>query len=87
MARKIVAALRFSAIQCKMARAALGWGVRDLAQAANVSPDTVARFERGELLRERTVNSLVNAFDAAGLKFVPNGVVIRTTPRSEADRE
>ena len=65
-----------------MARAALGWGVRDLAQVAKVSPDTVARFERGESLRESTVNSLVNAFDAAGLEFVPNGVVIRSSLRS-----
>ena len=63
-----------------MARAALGWGVRDLAHAAKLSPDTVARFERGESLRERTVNFLINAFDAAGLEFVPNGVVFRTRP-------
>ena len=70
-----------------MARAALGWGVRDLAQAANVSPDTVARFERGEPLRERTVNSLIKAFDAAGLEFVSNGVVIRTPIRTNPHRE
>jgi ribosome-binding protein aMBF1 (putative translation factor) len=66
-----------------MARAALGWGVRDLAHTAKVSPDTVARFERGEVLRESTVNSLVNAFDAAGIEFVPNGVVIRSRARSQ----
>ena len=35
------------AIQSKMARAALDLGVRDLAQIAKVSPDTIARLERG----------------------------------------
>jgi len=30
-----------------MARAALGWGVRELAAAAKVSVDALARFERG----------------------------------------
>ena len=32
------------AVQCKMARAALGWGVRDLATAAQVSTQTVTRL-------------------------------------------
>jgi transcriptional regulator with XRE-family HTH domain len=68
-----------------MARAAVGWGVRDLALAAKVSPDTVARFERGEALRESTRNSLVQAFNAAGLEFVPNGVVIRTRTRPQTE--
>ena len=33
--------------QCRMARAALDLGVRDLARIADVSPNTVARMERG----------------------------------------
>jgi transcriptional regulator with XRE-family HTH domain len=33
--------------QCKMARAALSWGVRDLAARAGISANTVARFENG----------------------------------------
>jgi len=37
-------------VQCRMARAALAWGVRDLAGAARLSVDTVARFERGKAL-------------------------------------
>jgi len=58
------------AVQCKMARAALGWGVRELAEAAKVSPDTVARLERGEELRERTVDALRVALEAAGVEFI-----------------
>jgi len=52
-----------------MARAALGLGVRDLAAAAKVSIDTVARFERGDELKERTIDALQQALEAAGVEF------------------
>ena len=57
-------------VQCRMARAALGMGVRELAAAAKVSADTVARFERGEELKERTVDALQRAFEDAGIEFI-----------------
>jgi transcriptional regulator with XRE-family HTH domain len=53
-----------------MARAALGMGVRELAAAAKVSADTVARFERGEDLKQRTVDALQRALEAAGIKLI-----------------
>jgi transcriptional regulator with XRE-family HTH domain len=59
------------AVQCKMARVAVGWGVRDLAREAKVSTDTVARFERGDELKERTVDALRGALEAAGVEFIP----------------
>ncbi len=59
----------FTLVQCRMARAALGWGVRELAAAAKVSTDTVARFERGDELKERTINALQRALEAAGIEF------------------
>ena len=34
--------------QFKMARAALGWGVRDLSKKAKVSTSTIVRLEAGE---------------------------------------
>ena len=52
-----------------MARAALGLGVRELAVAAKVSTDTVARFERGDELKERTIDALQRALEAAGIEF------------------
>lgn len=58
------------AAQSKMARAALGLGVRDLAKAAGVSPDTVSRLERGEELKPSTVAAIQAAFEAAGVIFV-----------------
>jgi len=54
-----------------MARAALGWGVRDLAAAAKVSPDTIARLERGETLYARTVDAIREALESAGVEFIP----------------
>jgi transcriptional regulator with XRE-family HTH domain len=58
------------AAQCRMARAALGLGVRDLASRAKVSPDTVARLERGEELKDRTVEAIRSALEVAGVIFV-----------------
>jgi len=45
-------------------------GVRDLAAAAKVSADTVARFERGEELKERTVEALKQTLELAGIEFI-----------------
>jgi transcriptional regulator with XRE-family HTH domain len=59
----------FLPVQCRMARAALGLGVRELAAVAKVSIDTVARFERGDELKERTIDALRRALEAAGVEF------------------
>ena len=63
----------FLPVQCRMARAALGLGVRELAAAAKVSIDTVARFERGDELKERTIEALQRALEAAGVEFTNGG--------------
>ena len=72
-------------VQCRMARAALGWGVRDLAGAAKVAVDTVAKFERGDELKERTIDALQRALEAAGVEFT-NGDQpgLRLTRNAEA---
>jgi transcriptional regulator with XRE-family HTH domain len=54
-----------------MARAALGIGVRDLAELAKVSPDTIARLEKGDELKERTVEAIQRALEDAGVVFIP----------------
>lgn len=58
------------AVQCKMARVALGLGVRELAELAKVSPDTIARLERGDPLKERTVEAIKGTLEAAGVTFI-----------------
>ena len=59
--------------QCRMARAALDLGVRELAELAGLSPDTVSRFERGELPRGKTVELLRAAFESRGIEFTNGG--------------
>ena len=58
-------------LQIRMARAALGWGVRDLANAAGVSPNTVSRFENGRDARADTLGHLQEVLERAGVVFVP----------------
>jgi 5S rRNA maturation endonuclease (ribonuclease M5) len=59
-----------NAAQCRMARAALKLGVRDLAEMAKVSPATV-RFEAsGAGVLERTVDAIQHALEAAGVVFI-----------------
>lgn len=57
------------AVQCKMARVALGLGVRELATVASVSPNTIARLERGEEMRESTLATIQRALEDAGVEF------------------
>jgi transcriptional regulator with XRE-family HTH domain len=77
-------------IQCRMARAAIGWGVRSLSDGAGVSPDTVARFERGEALKEKTVEALRHAFEVQGVEFTNGdapGVRLRKTAPKNKSRK
>ncbi|MGV2980348.1 helix-turn-helix domain-containing protein [Camelimonas sp. ID_303_24] len=67
-------------IQCRMARTAVGWGVRELAREANVSADTVSRFERGEDLLPRTVATLQSALESAGVIFLDAGATVNGGP-------
>jgi len=53
-----------------MARTALNLGVRDLAELASVSSNTVSRFEAGEELKPRTIAALRAALESAGVIFV-----------------
>ena len=69
-----------NAAQCRMARAALQLGVRELAKIARVSPTTITRLERGEALHPRTVEAIRAALEAGGVEFIPpngGGVGVR----------
>ena len=82
--------MTFLPVQCRMARAALGMGVRDLAAAAKVSPDTVARFERGDELMERTIAALQQALESAGVIFIDEnggGPGVRLSRRARRRRK
>nr|WP_024896555.1 helix-turn-helix transcriptional regulator [Brucella rhizosphaerae] len=57
-------------LQCRLARTALGWGVRDLAKIANLSTQTISRFENGDELRPTTLKKLRQVFESAGIEFI-----------------
>jgi transcriptional regulator with XRE-family HTH domain len=57
-------------IQLKMARAAVGWGVRDLAKKAGVTANTVTRIENGADAKQSTMDRLEHALEAAGVEFI-----------------
>lgn len=59
--------------QCKMARAALGLGVRELAEKADVSPNTITRLERGESMQRRTVDTIRATLEGEGVAFIAAG--------------
>ena len=56
--------------QVRMARAALGWGVRDLGDRAGVSPNTVSRFENGLGTNVTTLKQIQSALEEAGIVFI-----------------
>lgn len=61
------------AVQCKMARVALGLGIRELAELAKVAPATISRLEAGEELKPRTVEAIQAALESAGVLFLASG--------------
>ena len=73
------------AVQIKMARAALGWGVRELAEKAGVTANTVTRIENGADAKQSTIEAMQRVMEAAGVIFIPAngedvGVRLRKVP-------
>jgi transcriptional regulator with XRE-family HTH domain len=59
-----------NAVQLRMARAAVGWGVRELAEKAGVTANTVTRIENGADAKQSTMTALQRALEAAGIEFI-----------------
>jgi len=57
------------AIQLRMARAAVGWGVRELAKKAGVTANTITRIENGADAKQSTIERVRSALEAAGIEF------------------
>ena len=64
---------KMNIVQCRMARAALDWSQRDLAQASGVSARTVIRYEAGEPVLPARVKALREALEAQGVLFIDSG--------------
>ncbi len=76
------------AIQLRMARAAIGWGVRELAEKAGVTANTVTRIENGADAKQSTMDKLQHALEAAGVEFIEEngggpGVRVRKRQRKK----
>ena len=56
-------------VQSKMARAATGLHLLDIAALAKVATTTIVRFEKGEELKPRTVEAIQRAYESAGVEF------------------
>jgi transcriptional regulator with XRE-family HTH domain len=57
-------------VQLKMARTAVGWGVRELAKKAGVTANTVTRIENGADAKQSTIEKLQQALEGAGVEFI-----------------
>jgi transcriptional regulator with XRE-family HTH domain len=76
--------------QCRMARAAIKWKVRDLADKASVGVNTVWRFEGGATANDSTIRVMQLALEAAGVVFIPEnggGAGVRLRERAKDARE
>jgi transcriptional regulator with XRE-family HTH domain len=63
-----------------MARAALKWGVRDVAREAKVSPATVTRIEADNPANVSTLAAIRRALEEAGVRFLGDtGVELHQT--------
>lgn len=61
--------------QCRAARELIGWKQNDLSEKSTISAGTIADFERGvRELRVSTLEKLISAFEAAGIRFENNDV-------------
>ena len=61
--------------QCKMARGALNWSARQLAEAVGCSLTSVQRFEAGRVMIPLVRNGIRNALEAQGFEFRADGSV------------
>lgn len=59
--------MTLTALQCRMARVALDWTVRQLARQAGLSLATVSRFENGQSVAAERVDRLREVITAAGV--------------------
>lgn len=71
-----------SAAQCRMARAALGLSLRELAKVAGVSVNTLSRVESDGNVTSRTLAKVQHILAEQGVVFRRDGSVGVATPRT-----
>ena len=69
-----------------MARAALGWNAKELAERVGVAANTISRYENGSDAFGETLKKIRRTFEDAGIIFIDEnggGVGVRLKNRSE----
>ena len=69
-------------VQSRMARAALGWSLLDLADRSGLHVNTLAKFESGSDAKRSTLEKLWNAFAREGVEF-PAPYTARKVPSGQ----
>lgn len=74
-----------SRVQVKMARAALGWGVKALGEKVGVAANTISRYENGYDAYGETLRKITRVFEEAGITFIEEedgaeGVMVNKRP-------
>lgn len=65
-----------TATQSKMARAALGWSIMELAEHAGIGKNTALRFEKNGNTTTDTIRAMEVVFKSAGITF-PDANTVR----------
>lgn len=68
-----------TAIQCKMARGALDWSLREVAERVGVNINTIIRFEAGSDPKSSIRDGIETVFVDAGMIFHPDGKTVTDT--------
>lgn len=66
--------------QCRAARSVLKWTVIDTCNAAEISGNTLVKFEAGGEVRASVEDRLRNAFEARGIVFAADGLGLTWQP-------
>lgn len=65
--------MQMTPLQCRVARAMLGWSIDQLSEQASLRAATVSSFERGGGCYASTVAKLRAALEAGGVVFIAEG--------------
>ncbi|NKC04089.1 helix-turn-helix domain-containing protein [Brucella haematophila] len=57
-------------MQLRLARTALKWGVRELAEASGITANTISRIENGNDAKQSTIQQLRRVLEEHGIEFI-----------------
>lgn len=71
--------------QCRMARGALGWSIRDLAREVGFSFNAIGSYELGQDCRASTLLKIERAFKSRGIVFAEDGLTVTAPAAREKE--